>query len=297
MFFTNRFERIDSRESPRFALRIAGPSRVRTTKIRVFGEGVKSARGETAILGCGDSKHVWKIPSHNLLQLNYCTRNSRKNAIVLRPLRAIASHELLHELLRQANNYCTDSPCGIHPFSEHPKSANTSKKNLLKIHVKIGARHILWGIAHKNLSRTPCTKICAKSPAHKSAHQYQHKNRTKIWCEGSVSLSLWKMKARTKTQNKSAPNLCNPHPQVSYMWIIWNIVGNIPSDAKCLLPKNDSEIAILEAPNPTQNTEIPKKTPRLHEFFRRVSRELFRLPQICGSSQERTEIVQKNLFT
>ena len=47
------------------------------------------------------SKHVWNIPSHNLLQTNYCTRNSRKNAIVLRPLPAIASHELLHELWRQ----------------------------------------------------------------------------------------------------------------------------------------------------------------------------------------------------
>ena len=32
-----------------------------------------------------------------ILQTNYCTRNSRKNAIALRPLRAIASHELLHE--------------------------------------------------------------------------------------------------------------------------------------------------------------------------------------------------------
>ena len=47
------------------------------------------------------SKHVWNIPLHNLLQINYCTGNSRNNAIVLGPLRAIASHELLHELLRQ----------------------------------------------------------------------------------------------------------------------------------------------------------------------------------------------------
>ena len=39
-------------------------------------------------------------PSHELLQTNYCTRDSRKNAIVSRPLRTIASHELLHELVR-----------------------------------------------------------------------------------------------------------------------------------------------------------------------------------------------------
>ena len=32
---------------------------------------------------------------------NHCTRNSRNNAIVLRPVRAIASHVLLHKLLRQ----------------------------------------------------------------------------------------------------------------------------------------------------------------------------------------------------
>ena len=44
------------------------------------------------------SKHVWNIPSRNLLQTNDCTRNSRHNAIALRPLRAIAAHELLHEL-------------------------------------------------------------------------------------------------------------------------------------------------------------------------------------------------------
>ena len=46
-------------------------------------------------------KRVCKVPSHELLQTNYCTRNSRKNAIAVRPLQTIASHELLRELLRQ----------------------------------------------------------------------------------------------------------------------------------------------------------------------------------------------------
>ena len=46
-------------------------------------------------------KHVLSVPSHEPLQTNYCTPNSGKNAIVFRPLRAIASNELLHELVRQ----------------------------------------------------------------------------------------------------------------------------------------------------------------------------------------------------
>ena len=47
------------------------------------------------------SKHVWNIPSHSLLQTNHCTRNSRKNARVLRPMPASAKKKLLHELLRR----------------------------------------------------------------------------------------------------------------------------------------------------------------------------------------------------
>ena len=83
---------------------------------RAFGEGVKSARGETAI---PRSKHVWNIPSYNLLQINYCTRNSRNYAIVLPPLRAIASHELLHELLRQQTTIAAT------PLAESTPSPNT----------------------------------------------------------------------------------------------------------------------------------------------------------------------------
>ena len=60
------------------------------------------------------SKHVWNIPSHN-----YCTRNSRNNAIVLRPLRAIASHELLHELLRRQTTMAAT------PLAESTPSPNT----------------------------------------------------------------------------------------------------------------------------------------------------------------------------
>ena len=62
---------------------------------------MKSARDVIAILGCGDHiwRHVWNVPSHELLQTNYCTRNSRNNAIVVRPLRTIASHDY-------CTNYC-----------------------------------------------------------------------------------------------------------------------------------------------------------------------------------------------
>ena len=65
------------------------------------------------------SKHVRNIPSHSLLQVNYCTRNSRNNAIVLRPLRAIASHELLQELLRWQRTIAAT------PLAESTPSPNT----------------------------------------------------------------------------------------------------------------------------------------------------------------------------
>ena len=61
------------------------------------------------------SKHIWNIPSHNLLQTNYCSQNSRNNAIVLQPLRAIASHELLHELLRQQTTIAATPLAGSTP--------------------------------------------------------------------------------------------------------------------------------------------------------------------------------------
>ena len=90
------------------------------------GEGVKSARGETAIswLHLRLTRNVFGTPpSHSYCKQTIALENSRKNAIVLRPLRAIASHELLHELLRRAKNYCSDTRCGIHPFSELPSCA------------------------------------------------------------------------------------------------------------------------------------------------------------------------------
>ena len=92
---------------------------------RVFGEGVKSARGETAILGRGD--HTWNMFGTSLhtayrLQTNYCTQNSRNNAIVLRPLRAIASHELLR---RQTTIAAT-------PLAESTPYPNTQKRGLLE---------------------------------------------------------------------------------------------------------------------------------------------------------------------
>ena len=78
---------------------------------RVFGEGVKSARGDTAILGRGrpHSKHVWNIPSHSLKKTNYCTRNSRNNAIALRPLRTM-----------RRMNYCTNYCDGKQLLQRHP---------------------------------------------------------------------------------------------------------------------------------------------------------------------------------
>ena len=76
------------------------------------------------------SKHVWNIPSHNLLQTNYCNRNSRNNAIVLRTLRAIASHELLHELLRQQTTIAAT------PLAEStPSPSFQNPCNLLQAHL------------------------------------------------------------------------------------------------------------------------------------------------------------------
>ena len=69
---------------------------------RVFGEGVKAARGETAILGRGD--HT----------LNMCHSSS-----------TIASCCVAWTIARtiaKANHYFSDTLCGIHPFSEHPSS-------------------------------------------------------------------------------------------------------------------------------------------------------------------------------
>ena len=100
---------------------ISGQAFLLTVGFRAFGEGVKVGKG----WGCNTwlrrphSKHVWNIPSHSLLQTNYCTRNSRKNAIVLRPLRAIASHELLHELLRQQTTIAAT------PLAESTPSPNS----------------------------------------------------------------------------------------------------------------------------------------------------------------------------
>ena len=66
------------------------------------------------------SKHVWNIPSRSQLQTNHCTRNSGKNAIILRALRAIASHELLHKLL-----YDSKQLLQRHPLRNPPPSPNS----------------------------------------------------------------------------------------------------------------------------------------------------------------------------
>ena len=59
--------------------------------------------------------------TEKLLQTNDCTRNSRKNAIVLRPYRAIASHELLYELLRQQTTIAAT------PLAESTPSPNSQE--------------------------------------------------------------------------------------------------------------------------------------------------------------------------
>ena len=87
----------------------------------MFAEGVKSARGETAILGRGDhTRNTFGTPLH----IAYCRQTialetAEKNAIVLRPLRAIASHELLHELLRWQTTIAAA------PLAESTPSPNT----------------------------------------------------------------------------------------------------------------------------------------------------------------------------
>ena len=70
----------------------------------VLGEGVKSARGETATLGRGDhTRNMFGTSPFTQPIANKLlhSKNSRNNAIVLQPLRAVASHELLHELLQR----------------------------------------------------------------------------------------------------------------------------------------------------------------------------------------------------
>ena len=50
-------------------------------------------------------------------------------------------------------------------------------------------------------------------------------------------------------------------------------------------------MASLKAPQPTQNPEIPKKTPRLHELFREVRTNFCLLP--CDTSQGTTEFFRR----
>ena len=86
-----------------------------------IGKGCDCNTCRSKLLSNPHLKHIWNFPSHELLQTNYCTRNRRNNAIVSRPLRTIASHELLHELLRQKTIIAaTPFAESTRPFSEHP---------------------------------------------------------------------------------------------------------------------------------------------------------------------------------
>ena len=59
-------------------------------KARVLGEVVHSATGATAVLAAVTTLETcWNVPSHEPLQVNYCTRNSIKNAIACRRLRIV----------------------------------------------------------------------------------------------------------------------------------------------------------------------------------------------------------------
>ena len=81
-------------------------------------------------------KHVWNIPLHELLQMNYCIGNSRKNAIVSRPLGTIASHEPVHELLRQKTTiryplfvYTVLKPAGEKPRGQSKNTLQTLSRD------------------------------------------------------------------------------------------------------------------------------------------------------------------------
>ena len=89
--------------------------------LRAFGEGVKSARGETAILGRGD--HARNMFGTSL-QTTHCKQSialetAERMQYVLRPLQAIAPHELLHELFRQQTTIAAT------PLAESAPSLNS----------------------------------------------------------------------------------------------------------------------------------------------------------------------------
>ena len=73
---------------------------------------------------------------HDLLQTNDCTQNSRKNAIVLRPLRAIVSREQLHELFRQQT---TIAATPLAESTPSPNSQNLKKFQQFPRVTRIGA--------------------------------------------------------------------------------------------------------------------------------------------------------------
>ena len=105
--------------------RVRGPSQFLKKKLRaclgrVFGEGVKSARGETAILGRGDhTRNMFGTSLHTTYCKQIIALETAEIMLVLRPLRAIASHELLHELLPQQTTIAAT------PLAESTSSPNS----------------------------------------------------------------------------------------------------------------------------------------------------------------------------
>ena len=71
--------------------------------------------------------------SYKLLHTNYCTPNNGKNAIVLRQLQTIASHELFRELLRQKTTIATT------PLAESTPCPNSQK--------------LMWHVHRANFAR------------------------------------------------------------------------------------------------------------------------------------------------
>ena len=122
---------------------------------------MKSARGEIAILGRGDhTRNMFGTSLHTAYcKLSYCTRNSRKNAIVLRPLRAIASHELLHELLRRQTTIAAT------PLAESTPSPNSQERVRCTLIFREGA--VLSKFRGTLLNRAP-VGISGKSPPRRS---------------------------------------------------------------------------------------------------------------------------------
>ena len=111
------------------------------SKFGWFGQGVKSARGATAILAAATTPETCLERPFTRTIAKELLQTKQQNACkTFRPLRTIASHELLHELLRQKTSIAAT------PLAESTPSPNCqdiSTKPLANPAVSIGKRHPL----------------------------------------------------------------------------------------------------------------------------------------------------------